>query len=534
MNQKRFFHKYPPDRKRAASPPRRGGRAPGPGRQLAPGPAGRSQVVVEGELVGVGAQAQRLDLVGALVVDPGLNEVGGEDVALGEVVVVRLQGVQGLVQAVGELVDVEVLLGRQLVEVLVNGLAGLNTSADAVDPGHEDGGEAQVGVRRGVGHAVLHPLGLGRGAGHGDADAGRAVAGGVDQVDRGLEAGDQAVEGVHRGVGEGQEAGGVGQDAADVPAGQVGELAVAALVEEQGPAVLPQGVVAVHARAVVPEDRLGHEGRRLALPPGLVLDHVLELHHVVARGEQGVEAVVDLLLPGGAHLVVGALDLQADRLAGGDHGVTDVGHLVVGGDREVAALEGGLVALVAALLLAPGVPGCLGGVHGVGGSGGRGVVAHGVEQVELGLGADVAGVGDAGGAQVGLGLGGDGAGVAGVDLVGEGVHDREVDHQGPVGAEGVQEGGGHVGDELHVGLVDGLEAPDRGAVEHEAVGQGVVLEGRHRDGEVLHHPGQVTEADVNEVDVLLLDVGQGLRSVLEHTGSFLTRQGSAHRGWKTA
>ena len=105
-----------------------------------------SQVVVELELVGVGAQPQRLDLVGPLVLDPGLNEVRSEDVALGEEVVVLLQGLQRLVQAVGELVDVEVLLGCELVEVLVDGLARLDTVTDAVDARHEDGGEAQVGV----------------------------------------------------------------------------------------------------------------------------------------------------------------------------------------------------------------------------------------------------------------------------------------------------------------------------------------------------------------------------------------------------
>lgn len=41
----------------------------------------RSDVVVELELVGVGAQAEAVDLDLALVGDPGVDEVGGEDVA---------------------------------------------------------------------------------------------------------------------------------------------------------------------------------------------------------------------------------------------------------------------------------------------------------------------------------------------------------------------------------------------------------------------------------------------------------------------
>ena len=125
----------------------------------------------------------------------------------------------------------------------------------------------------------------------------------------------------------------------------------------------------VHARAVVAEDRLGHEGGRLARPPGLVLDDVLELHHVVARGEQRAETVVDLLLSGGADLVMGPFDLQSGGEAGADHAIADISHLIVGGDGEVAALESSLVSLVAAILLAAGVPGRLAGVDGVEGLG---------------------------------------------------------------------------------------------------------------------------------------------------------------------
>ena len=192
-------------------------------------------------------------------------------------------------------------------------------------------------------------------------------------------------------------------------------------------------------------------------------------------GQQRVEAVVDLLLPGGADLVMGPLDLQAGSQAGAHHAVADVSHLVVGGDREVAALERGFIALVTALLLAACVPGGLGGVDGVEGLGRGGLVAYRVEEVELGLGADVAGVSDSGGAQVVLGR--------------EGIDDREVDDQRLLLAEGVEEGCGHIRDQLHVRLVDRGEASDRGAVEHEAVGEGLILEGGHGNGEVLHDAG---------------------------------------------
>jgi hypothetical protein len=61
------------------------------------------------------------------------------------------------------------------------------------------------------------------------------------------------------------------QQAADVPAGQVGQAAVAELVVEQRLAVLPQRLVGVHARAVVAEDRLRHEGGGLAVRQAVFL-----------------------------------------------------------------------------------------------------------------------------------------------------------------------------------------------------------------------------------------------------------------------
>ncbi len=54
-------------------------------------------------------------------------------------------------------------------------------------------------------------------------------------------------------------AGRVLEDAADVPARDVGQTAVARLVVEQRLAVVPERLVGVHARAVVAHERLRHE-----------------------------------------------------------------------------------------------------------------------------------------------------------------------------------------------------------------------------------------------------------------------------------
>ena len=85
------------------------------------------------------------------------------------------------------------------------------------------------------------------------------------------------------------------QQAADVVAGGVGEAGVALLVVEQRLAVLPQGLVGVHAAAAVVETRFGHEGGDLAVLVGGVLHDVLELQ--VIGHVQGVELVVDLWMP---------------------------------------------------------------------------------------------------------------------------------------------------------------------------------------------------------------------------------------------
>ena len=123
--------------------------------------------------------------------------------------------------------------------------------------------------------------------------------------------------------------------------------------------------------------------------------------------------------------------------------------------------------------------------------------------------------------EVGLGLGGDVARVAAVRLVGERVEDREVQRERLRRAERVDVCRRRVGDQLHVRLVDRLEAADRRAVEHQAVDEEVLVEGARRHVEVLHDARQVAEPDVDELDVLVLDVAQDLVGVLEHPTSLV-------------
>jgi hypothetical protein len=138
------------------------------------------------------------------------------------------------------------------------------------------------------------------------------------------------------------------------------------------------------------------------------------------------------------------------------------------------------------------------------------VEPHVVEDEELGLGPDVAGVGDAGGLEVLGGLPGHEAGVARVALAGQRVVDEHVDRQRPAGPERVDERRVRVGDQDHVRFLDLLEAADRRAVEPDALLEHVGRELRRRHREVLHQAGQVTETHVDDFDALVADELQHL------------------------
>jgi hypothetical protein len=81
------------------------------------------------------------------------------------------------------------------------------------------------------------------------------------------------------------------------------------------------------------------------------------------------------------------------------------------------------VTQVSARFAASGVPGGFGGIDFVQRAALRGLVADVVKDEELRLGADVAGVGDAGGFQIGNPLLGNAAGVFVIELFGDGIDD---------------------------------------------------------------------------------------------------------------
>src|SRR5256886_1485598 len=111
---------------------------------------------------------------------------------------------------------------------------------------------------------------------------------------------------------------------------------VAPPLEEQVLPVLPERLVGVHAGAVVLEERLRHERRRLPPLPRSVLSAVLVPHDFIGHLGQGIESHIDFCLPGSRDFMVVNFDSYPHTLERQDHVRADVLELVHRRDPEVA------------------------------------------------------------------------------------------------------------------------------------------------------------------------------------------------------
>jgi hypothetical protein len=109
--------------------------------------------------------------------------------------------------------------------------------------------------------------------------------------------------------------------------------------------VREQGLVRMHARAVLAEDRLRHEGGVEACLLGDLLDDQAVGQRVVGHLEGRREPHVDLVLRG-PHLVVDVLDRDAHRLERANGLLAQLARRVHGRHGEIAALVERLGALV--------------------------------------------------------------------------------------------------------------------------------------------------------------------------------------------
>ena len=279
----------------------------------------------------------------------------------------------------------------------------------------------------------------------------------------------------------------------------------------------------VHARAVVAGHRLRHERRRLAEGMGDHLHHVLVDLHVVGGAHQRRVGQAELGLAG-RHLVMVLVHVEAHVPHHGDH----LGPEIMGGidrrHREIAALDRRPVPDVAFLQDAPGNVRAFVGFELIDAAVHRHFEAYVVEDEELGLGPEIGDVADAGRGQVSLGLVGDRARVAVVGLAGGRLHDvADQDHR-RLRRERVHGCRRRVGDQRHVGLVDRLPAGDRGAVEHDAVLERIIVDEGRTHGQVLPLAARIGEPEIDIVDLVVLelleDVFGGLACDGHNVGSF--------------
>ena len=270
---------------------------------------------------------------------------------------------------------------------------------------------------------------------------------------------------------------GVAQQARDEPAARDGEPELVRRVVERVRVALEEGEVSVHAGARVVGERLGHERGVGALGGGDLLDDGPERHHVVRRRERVRRAQVDLVLAG-AVLVVAELDGDAHALEEADGVAAEVGRVGAGHVVEVArAVHGHRLPVRAGLVRLQEVELDL-RVGEAREAPVRGPVQHAAQHVPR--------------------VGGGGPAVRG---------EHVAEHPGAlslVAAPGQDLEGRGIGLQQHVRLGDAGVSVDRGAVEAQALREGVLHLGR-RQGHRLQGADHVREPEPDEPDVPVLD-----------------------------
>ena len=415
---------------------------------------------------------------------------------------IRGEGAEGFAQAAAHRRDVLQLFRGKVVQVLVHRVAGVDLVLDPVQAGHQHGGERQVRVGGRVGEADFHALGLRVGRIR-DAARRRTVAGGVGQQHRRFEPGDQPLVAVGRRVGECVQRLGVLDDAADVIQASFRQIGVA-IAGEQRLAGLPDRLVDVHARTVIAVDRLRHEGRGFAVAVGHVVHAVFVYLHVVGLLGQGTELGAQLVLAL-RDFVVMLFDRQAHLAHRRQHLGAQVHIAIDGCHREVAALDGRAMAHVAFRVVLDGGLRAFDAIQLVHTVVAAGAEFHTVEDEELGFGADVDGVADAAAFHICLGLLRGTARVAGIALAGGRLDNVADDDRLRLGRERIHHDGLGIQHQDHVGLVDRLPAGDGRTVEHDAVAEHVLIDGRDVLRGVMPLAARVGEPQVHIFDVLLLE-----------------------------
>ena len=272
----------------------------------------------------------------------------------------------------------------------------------------------------------------------------------------------------------------------------------------------------VHPAAIIADQRLGHEGDGLAIALGDVLDRVFQRLHFIGLAHQGIEQDADFALAGGGDFVVMHLNGMAHLLQRQTHRAANIVQRIHRRHREIAALDAGAMAEVAAFISTLGVPAGLGGINLVGTAADIGAPAYVVENEKFIFRAEIGGVGNAGGLQIGFRPPRHRTRIALVTLHGVGFDNIAGQQQSWLFKERVNTGGGRIRHQDHVGFLNPLPAGDGRAVEHLAVLEHIFVHGADRHGDVLLFATGVREAVIHELDALFFDQLHHIGSIHRH------------------
>ncbi len=137
---------------------------------------------------------------------------------------------------------------------------------------------------------------------------------------------------------------------------------------------------------------------------------------------------------------------------------------------------------------------------------GIGLVLHVIKDEEFRLWPNENRIANARCLQIGFGLLGSAAWVTIVSFARNRVQNIADHHHGGLRKEWVHVHGCRIGHENHVGFVDCLPATDGGAVKHDAVSEHVFVDCRDVHRYVMQLTLWIGEAQVHELDVILLDL----------------------------
>ena len=227
---------------------------------------------------------------------------------------------------------------------------------------------------------------------------------------------------------------------------------------------------------------------------------------LVGHAGQRRELQAELVL-GRRHLVVVLLDLGSPSCAiAASISRAHVLRRVLRRHREVALLGADAVAEIAALVVGVGVGRQFDRVELEAGVVGVGAVACTSSNMKNSAsGPKKIGVADAHRLDHALGLLGDAARIAVVGLAGGRLEHVADQHQRGLGEERIDAGGRRIRHQAHVELVDRLPAGDRGAVEHLAFGERVLVDHGDVEGDVLPLAARIGETEVDVFHVVVLD-----------------------------